>query len=82
VAVATLRDFAKCVGLAADKNVEEGVECDERGQITKIQWKRKNLNGNLDMLGDELERMPRLQLLDLEGNNSLTGKCVCICVRV
>ena len=80
VAVATLRDFAKCVGLSADKNVEEGVECDERGQITKIQWKKKNLNGNMDMIGDVLERMPRLQLLDLSQNNALTGTCGVLCL--
>jgi hypothetical protein len=82
VAVATLRDFAKCVGLAADKNVEEGVECDERGQIIKITWKRKNLNGNLSMLGDVLERMPLLQVLDLSENNLFKGKIINVCVWV
>jgi hypothetical protein len=69
----TLKDFAKCVGLAADKSVEEGVECDERGRITKISWRSKNLNGSLSMLGDVMERMPRLQVLDLLGNKLLTG---------
>jgi hypothetical protein len=81
--VETLKDFAKCVGLAADKNVERGVEFDGEGKIKKIKWKERKLNGNLDMLGDVLVRMPRLQLLDLSVNFSLTGNvCVCVCVCV
>jgi hypothetical protein len=75
----TLKDFAKCVGLAADKNVEEGAEFAGEGQNTKIEWKEKNLNGNLDRFGDLAEKMPRLLVLDLSDNTALTGN---VCVYV
>jgi hypothetical protein len=73
--VVTLKEFALCVGLTggADGDIKDGVEFDKEGYITKIDWKRKNLNRNLDRLGDVLKRMPRLQVLDLGENKGLTG---------
>ena len=73
--VVTLKEFAECVGLAggAGGDIKDGVEFDEEGHITKIDWTRKNLNGNLSTLGDVLKRMPRLQVLDLSYNEALTG---------
>jgi hypothetical protein len=74
--VETLKDFAKIVGLSVDAEAMEGVtrEFGEKGQITKIRWKGKNLNGNLDKLTDFLaKRMPRLQVLDLGENDALKG---------
>jgi hypothetical protein len=78
----TLKEFAVCVGLAggAGGNIKSGVEFDEEGHITKIDWTVKNLNGNLDRLGDVLKRMPRLQVLNLSGNSALTGTCVVLCL--
>jgi hypothetical protein len=80
--VETLKDFAKCVGLegGADGDSRAGVEFDGEGQITKIEWAEKNLNGNLDRLGDLAERMPRLLVLDLSGSQGLTGTCVLVCL--
>jgi hypothetical protein len=82
--VVTLKEFAECVGLAggAGGDIKDGVEFDEEGQITKIDWKKKNLNGNLegDRLGDVLKRMPRLRVLDLRGNEALTGTCGVLCL--
>ena len=37
----------------------------------KIEWRCKNLNGNLSTLGDVLKRMPRLQVPDLSENEML-----------
>jgi hypothetical protein len=73
--VVTLKEFAKCVGLAggAGGDIKDGVEFDEEGHITKIEWKAKNLNGNLSTLGDVLKRMPRLQVLDLRHNRGFKG---------
>jgi hypothetical protein len=77
--VETLKDFAKCVGVldGAGGNSREGVTFDGERQVMKIEWKEKNLNGNLDRLGDLgdllAEKMPRLQVLDLSDNSSLTG---------
>jgi hypothetical protein len=80
--VVTLKEFAVCVGLAggADGDIKDGVVFDEEGHITKINWHGKNLNGNLDRLGDVLKRMPRLQVLDLSGNKALTGTCGLLCL--
>jgi hypothetical protein len=71
----TLKEFAVCVGLAdgADGDIKDGVEFDEEGHITKIDWKEKNLNGNLDHFKDLARRMPRLQALDLSDNFALKG---------
>jgi hypothetical protein len=72
--VETLKDFAKCVGLPDDEyDIMDGVEFDEKGQITKIEWKKKGLNGNLDKFEDLATRMPRLQVLNLNGNSDLKG---------
>jgi hypothetical protein len=73
--VETLKDFAICVGLSVDANVMVGVtrEFGEKGDITKIEWKSKSLNGNLDKFKDLATRMPRLQVLDLDGNSDLKG---------
>jgi hypothetical protein len=50
------------------------VEFGEKGQITKIEWKKKTMNGNLDKVKDLLaKRMPRLQVLNLSGNSNLKG---------
>jgi hypothetical protein len=70
----TLKEFAKCVGLNLDEcELMDGVEFDKKGQITKIEWKKKSLNGNLDKFQDLATRMPRLQVLDLNGNSDLKG---------
>ena len=73
--VVTLKEFAVCVGLAggADGDMKSGVKFEEEGQITKIEWKKKSLNGNLDKFQDLATRMPRLQVLDLNGNSDLKG---------
>jgi hypothetical protein len=73
--VVTLKEFAKCVGLSVDANVMEGVtrEFGEKGHITKIDWRQKSLNGNLGKFQDLATRMPRLQVLNLGGNNDLKG---------
>jgi hypothetical protein len=80
--VVTLKEFAVCVGLAggAGGDIKGGVEFDEEGHITKIDWKGKNLNGNVSTLGDVLRRMPRLQVLNLCGNKALTGTCEVLCL--
>ena len=67
--VETLKDFAKCVGLNLDEyDLMDGVEFDEKRQITKIEWFEKALSGNLDKFTNLAGRMPRLQVLDLFGN--------------
>jgi hypothetical protein len=73
--VVTLKDFAKCVGLSADADVMDGVtrEFGEKGHITKMEWKKRSLNGNLDKFTDLATRMPRLQVLDLSENRDLKG---------
>jgi hypothetical protein len=71
--VETLKDFAKCVGLPDEYDIMDGVEFDEKGQITKIDWKKKGLNGNLDKFKDLATRMPRLKVLDLYQNLALKG---------
>ena len=72
--VETLNDFAKCVGLNLDESdIMDGVEFDEKGQITKIEWKKKGLNGNLDKFENLARRMPRLQVLILGWNEALAG---------
>jgi hypothetical protein len=72
--VETFKDFAKCVGLNLDEyDIMDGVEFDEKGQITKIEWKTKSLNGNLDKFKNLATRMPRLQVLDLSENSDLKG---------
>jgi hypothetical protein len=73
--VETLKDFAICVGLSVDANVMDGVtrEFGEKGGITKIEWKKKSLNGNLDKFEDLAKRMPRLQVLNLNDNSDLKG---------
>jgi hypothetical protein len=80
--VVTLKEFAVCVGLAggAGGDIKDGVEFDEEGHITKIDWKEKNLNGNLSTLGDVVKRMPRLRVLDLSNNDALTGSCGVLCL--
>ena len=73
--IEVLKEFAVCVGFTvADKYIEEGVEFDGDGQITKIAWSGKEMNGNLDRLGDMLKKkMPRLLVLDLSQNGALKG---------
>ena len=72
--VETLKEFAKCVGLNLDEyELMDGVEFDEKGHITKIEWGGKSLNGNLDKFKDLATRMPRLQALDLSENKALKG---------
>ena len=72
--VETLKVFAKCVGLNLDEyDIMDGVEFGEKGQIAKIEWDRKSLNGNLDKFKDLATRMPRLQALDLSENKALKG---------
>jgi hypothetical protein len=72
--VVTLKVFAKCVGLNLDEHdIMDGVEFDEKGQITKIEWNNKGLNGNLDKFKDLATRMPRLQVLNLRNNSDLKG---------
>jgi hypothetical protein len=91
IATVALKKFAECVGLAggAGGDIKDGVEFDEEGHITKINWRgfragadqQKNLNGNLSTLGDVLKRMmPRLQVLDLSVNKALTGTSLVLCL--
>jgi hypothetical protein len=72
--VETLKEFAKCVGRNLDEcKLMDGVEFDEKGHITKIEWSKKGLNGNLNKFKDWAKRMPRLQVLDLRDNRDLKG---------
>ena len=74
--VETLKEFAKCVGLNLDEyELMDGVtrEFGEKGHITKIEWAKKGLSGNLDKFTDLATRMPRLQVLNLGGNSALKG---------
>jgi hypothetical protein len=72
--IETLKDFAKCVGLPGGVDMMEGVEFDEEGEIIHIEWGKKDLKGNLNTLGELMKsRMPRLQVLDLNGNEALAG---------
>ena len=72
--MATLKVFAKCVGLNLDEyDVMDGVEFGEEGQITKIEWESKGLSGNLDKFTNLAGRMPQLQVLDLSQNDNLKG---------
>jgi hypothetical protein len=69
----TLKDFAVAVGLTggADGDVMDGVTFDEEGEITKIEWVKKGLNGDLSKFDDLRGRMPRLEVLDLKDNTDL-----------
>ena len=73
--IQTLREFAAAVGLlgGADGDVKDGVTFDEDGDIIKIEWANKGLNGDLDKFEDLGGRMPRLEVLDLDGNADLDG---------
>ena len=71
----TLKEFAAAVGLlgGADGDVMDGVTFDEEGEITKIEWVKKGLNGDLSKFDDLGGRMPRLEVLDLADNENLVG---------
>jgi hypothetical protein len=73
--VKTLKEFAICVGLSggADGEIREGVEFDMEGQITEISWGFKGLNGKLDDFQNLRAKMPKLRVLELYRNPSLTG---------
>ena len=70
-----LREFAAAVGLlsGADGDVKDGVTFDEKGGIIKIEWANKGLNGDLDKFEDLRGRLPKLEVLDLEGSADLDG---------
>jgi hypothetical protein len=78
-------------GVEGFGDIREGVTFEE-GQITEICWtgndggwndelcertiRSTNLNGNLNRLEGLLLRMPRLRVLELSGNKTLTGMYV------
>ena len=75
IVIQTLKEFAAAVGLlgGADGDVMDGVTFDEEGEITKIEWEGKGLNGDLNKFDDLGGRMPRLEVLDLQDNAVLDG---------
>ena len=74
-AVAALKDFAASVGFKEDhtksrSSIFNGVTLDGDGEIVKINWSKKALNGTLP---DSDINMPRLMSMDLSNNTKLTG---------
>ena len=65
-----LRDFARAVGKRGDE--WEGVTRGPGGEILKINWYSKDLDGTVET--DELRFMPHLRRLDLSANPNVTGE--------